>query len=417
MAIKLPYGFDTYRPRAESEYLDVKICEMPAGVEVDFMYNSLAVASDDRLYLGTCRTDGSAHILRYDPRRSQIEDVADMDEAIGDHRRGHDRHGKIHGRFFEGRDGWIYGGTHMDIALPFYGNFYDPHHYAGGHWFRLDPASGRIEDLGIPRPGEGLLTYTMDVENGILYGVTWPSGYLYSYEVASGQSRNLGRTAVHLGRFILCLSDGTVFYGLKDGFIGRYRRGETCIKSLPQRIPLCLSPIDWLWRKGALQCAIEWEKNRSFVAFAGNPYLMTVRENGALDVKEYPCFKNGIYSTFELAISYDRKVYYSNTHWGEPPLHAGRLYRLDPESGENELVGQFRCGKLTDFRHISGGAISRDGRTLYYFALVPKELRDRPDLTFERLNIENSQFARGKHTTYWPREYFKPVLVICRLAN
>ncbi|MBU1856957.1 MAG: SMP-30/gluconolactonase/LRE family protein, partial [Verrucomicrobia bacterium] len=176
-------------------------------------------------------------------------------------------------------------------------------------------------------------------------------------------------------------------------------------------------PIDWLWRKGALQCAIEWEKNRSFVAFAGNPYLMTVRENGALDVKEYPCFKNGIYSTFELAISYDRKVYYSNTHWGEPPLHAGRLYRLDPESGENELVGQFRCGKLTDFRHISGGAISRDGRTLYYFALVPKELRDRPDLTFERLNIENSQFARGKHTTYWPREYFKPVLVICRLAN
>ena len=378
------------------------------------MYNSFSVASDGKLYMGTCCTYGSAHILRYDPEEDKISDLVNVDEAIGDHRRGFDQQGKIHGRFFE-CDGMLYGATHMDIATPVYGNFYDEGRYAGGHWFRLDPKTNKVEDLGVQRPGEGILTYTMDVGRGVLYGVTWPSGYLYSFDVRSGRSRNLGRTGIHLSRFILAMSDGTVFCSMKDGFIGRYRFGDDCVESLPCRIPLSLSDIDWVWRKGVLQCGVEWEENRSFVAFAGNPVRVSWDADGNCAQEDFPLFKNGVYSTFELAISADRKILYTHCEWSEPPCFGGRLFQFDPANGRNELLGYMRCGDLRDLRHLGGGAISNDKRALYYHALVPKDMADRADLTYAKLVEEGDRFAKGLSDTTWIKKYFKPALVICKL--
>lgn len=415
MSTLIPFGSENFFTRDNIEYIDVEIREMPP--DIDVTYNSFNVAGDGRLYMGTCRIFGSAHILCYDPRKDKIEVVANMDEALNDHKRGYDKQGKIHGRLFEGKDGKLYGATHMDIATPVYGNFYSASRYPGGHWIRLDPESWKIEDLGIPKEGEGILTNTMDVENNILYGITWPSGYLYSYDIDSGISRNLGRTSIHLSRFILCMSDGTLFYAMKDGFIGRYRKGEDCIRSLPNKIPLRLSAHDWLWRKGALQCAIEWEKGKSFVAFAGNPIMVSREDDDTYSVKHYPFFKNGIYSCFELVKAKDNKIYYSNHEYGEPFSHSGRLFRFDPESGLNELVGYMRCGELHDFRHIAGGAISPDGNSLYYSALVPRNMVDRIDLTAEIISYENALYAKGELDDIWLRKHFKPVLVICRLNN
>ena len=414
MSRLLPYGSENYLPREEIEYLDVEIRDMPPGIDVDVMYNSFSVAGDGKLYMGTCCTFGSSHILCYDPETDRISDIADMDDAIGDHRRGFDRQGKIHGRLFEW-EGLLYGATHMDIATPVYGNYYDPKRYAGGHWFRMDPKTHKIEDLGIQRQGEGILTYTMDTGRGILYGVTWPSGYLYSFDVRSGLSRNLGRTSIHLSRFILSMSDGTVFYNMKDGMLGRYRFGDDCIESLPCGIPLCLSDIDWVWRKGVLQCAVEWDKDRSFIGFAGNPVLVSWDDDGICSTKQFPLFKSGIYSTFELAVSSDRKIFYSHCDWSEPYSFTGRLFRFDPADGRNEILGYMRCGDLHDIRHIAGGAISNDRRSLYYHALVPKDMTDRFDLTYEKLNAEGALFAKGLVDSIWLKKYFKPVLVICKV--
>lgn len=415
MSVKLKYGAENFLPEGEIEYFDVELSELPEGVDVDVMYNSFSVASDGRLYMGTCRTLGSGHILRYDPACGKVEDVANLDEAIGDFRNGHDRQGKIHGGFFEHGDGYLYGATHMDIATPVYGNYYDEHRYAGGHWFRLDQRTGRLEDLGISRPGEGILTYTMDRVRGVLYGVTWPSGYLYSFDIKTCVSRNLGRTGIHLSRFIHSMSDGTVFCSMKDGFIGRYRPGYDCIESTSCRIPLRIGERDWSWRRGVMQCAAEQEPNKSFVAFAGNPALVSLDSDGGCYMRSFPLFKEGIYSCFELAVSDDKCVYYSHCEWGGSPSLSGRLFRFDPSSGENEIVGYMRCGGLCDFRHISGGAMSPDKRTLYYHALVPKDMENRFDLTHAKLAEENDLFARGLVDEIWMRKYFKPVLVICKI--
>ena len=76
-----------------------------------------------------------------------------------------------------------------------------------------------------------------------------------------------------------------------------------------------------------------------------------------------------------------------------------------------------RCGELHDFRHIAGGAISPDGNSLYYSALVPRNMVDRIDLTAESLSYENALYAKGELDDIWLRKHFKPVLVICRLNN
>lgn len=417
MAMELPFGSENYAQKEEDiEYIDVEIRELPEDIEVDIMYNSFGMGDDDKLYMGTCCTFGSAYILCYDSIKDKIEVVANMDEVINDYRNGYDRQGKIHGPLFLNKNGKIYGTTHQDIGIPYYGNFYDPGQYLGGHWFCFDPNTWQVEDLGLGKEGEGFLTNTLDIQGNILYAVTWPGGYLYSYDINSGVSRNLGRTSIHLSRFMLCMSDGTVYYSMKDGYLGRYQRGEDCIKSIPYKIQ---PPEETNQLSGnvVLQCAVEWEKRKSFIGFAGNPFLMSKEGNDKYSLEYYHLFKKGIYSCFELVVDRERKIYYSHCEWGEPPLHSARIFRFDPETGVNEMVGYMRCGQLRDIRHICGGAVSKDGSTLYYHALIPKDMRDRNDLTRNRLREEDGLFKLGEMETLWVRKYFKPVLVIYKIKQ
>jgi len=58
----------------------------------------------------------------------------------------------------------------------------------GGHLMAVSTdATGNpiVKDLGIPVPGEGIFSLTIDTKRAFLYGVTWPTGIFFRYSLAT----------------------------------------------------------------------------------------------------------------------------------------------------------------------------------------------------------------------------------------
>jgi hypothetical protein len=78
--------------------------------------------------------------------------------------------------------------------------------YAGGHLLRYTPANDErkpiridvkcaVEDLGVPVPGEGIYTLAIDRPGGLIAGISYPSGKIFSYSIAEKKFRNNGSAA------------------------------------------------------------------------------------------------------------------------------------------------------------------------------------------------------------------------------
>ncbi|HOM59235.1 MAG TPA: hypothetical protein PK770_05155 [Kiritimatiellia bacterium] len=67
--------------------------------------------------------------------------------------------------------------------------------YPGGHILTYDLKSGAFEDLGLAQGREAILSMSMDARRGVLYGITWPIGSFFRYDVGKRTLRNLGPVA------------------------------------------------------------------------------------------------------------------------------------------------------------------------------------------------------------------------------
>lgn len=410
----MPFGSKPFVDEKEMEFVEVEVKEFPASAEMDVSYSTYLVAGDDRLYLGTCRQGGSAHLLAYDPKQDKILDLANMDEVIPDFSRGYARHGKVHTPLCEGDDGKIYGATHMDISFPFWSSFYDPHGYAGGHWFCYDPKSNTCTDLGLAISKEGILTMAMDKKRQILYGISWPRGYLLSYDIRTGITKNRGRASVFLSRFILCMSDGTVFFTGRNGHIATYHPDNEFVENLPIRLEREEAPDSQTFGQDIVfTTPLEWKPNGNFFAFILSEGIMTKYARGFFKydlvdktVKYYNFFDRGIYVNAQMVIASDKKIYYAlpANAGASGPNRCGRIFRFSPETETNELVGYMRSrGNTYQLSHLSGGAIGLND-TMYWFALTPRDTKA-GYMTFEQF-----YGCTGFRAT-------KPVLIIYKPAK
>ena len=64
--------------------------------------------------------------------------------------------------------------------------------YQGGHIFSFDPATNKSNDLGIIARGQGINCIAIDSIRGKIYGVTYPAGHLFSYDIESLIVRDIG---------------------------------------------------------------------------------------------------------------------------------------------------------------------------------------------------------------------------------
>jgi hypothetical protein len=204
-------------------------------------YNGIGAASDGKVYyvLSSTRYDVGAQMYSFDPRTQEIRHLADLTEACGEKGQNTVVQGKSHVNFVES-DGRLYFATHIGyytiidgmekMGVPPEG--WRP--YPGGHLLTYDLKSGTLTDLGIAPEREGILTMNMDVARGRIYGITWPTGRFFRYDVATGVWKDFGpvseegESGTGPTYRTLCRSiavnpdDGSAYFTVSTGEILRY---------------------------------------------------------------------------------------------------------------------------------------------------------------------------------------------------
>jgi len=97
--------------------------------------------------------------------------------------------------------------------------------YEGGHLFSFDPATKKMDDLGIVARGQGINCIAIDSVRGKIYGVTYPAGHLFSLDIKTKAVKDFGEVMTpwrvkDLGRVswrgvpkVLMIDDaGTVYF-------------------------------------------------------------------------------------------------------------------------------------------------------------------------------------------------------------
>lgn len=117
---------------------------------------------------------------------------------------------KIH-RSLVQDDGVIYGATaclHGDLERL---------EAPGGKLFRYDPATKEYEVLSVPIPHEYIQTIGMDHKRKVVYGDSYPLGLIWSYDLKTKETKDLGRA--NLGDGAFCDDEGNLW-----GTIGQQRQ-------------------------------------------------------------------------------------------------------------------------------------------------------------------------------------------------
>ena len=258
----------------------------PGFLVGDSNYHSMAAASDGKIHF-TLDTHDSNYGCRYytfDPKTEKMKLVGKLDKVLNEDARKHIPQGKIHVPLVE-HDGKIWFATHTSFyqgGLPGTDSG-DKIPHSGGHFMSYDLKSGRFKDLACSLPSEGIITMAMDKQNEILYGLTWPSGILLSYDIAKddlrcwGGVQGRGEWGHHpwewdrICRTLGVDPEGHVYGSDMDGRVWKYDRGQTrrvtYIEGLDlTRVPFTQSSEETM--KGDFQhCwrAIEWNpKTESF---------------------------------------------------------------------------------------------------------------------------------------------------------
>ncbi|MCK4827643.1 hypothetical protein KA005_68580, partial [bacterium] len=163
-------------------------------------YNGISAASDGKIYYVLCSEsiEIGAQMYVFVPGTEKISHLGDLTEVCGEKELKAIPQGKCHVSFFEYM-GKLYFGTHTGYykregdkeasgdAPP----GYKP--YQGGHVLTYDLKTGKYEDLGVAPKREGIIALTMDTVRGRVYCITWPTGYIFRYDVTTDEMEELGK--------------------------------------------------------------------------------------------------------------------------------------------------------------------------------------------------------------------------------
>jgi len=162
-------------------------------------YNGLSSASDGKIYYVLCSQlmDVAGQMYSLDPASGKTEHLGDLTEICGEKDMKAVAQGKSHVNFIES-NGKLYFATHLGYysiidgmektGVPTAG--YNA--YKGGHLLAYDMKTKTFEDLGIGPNKEGIITMNMDTQRGLIYGLSWPTGILFRYDVAKKEMKDLG---------------------------------------------------------------------------------------------------------------------------------------------------------------------------------------------------------------------------------
>ena len=313
-------------------------------------YNGMSAASDGKIYyvLSSQSIDIGGKMYSFDPATGKTALCGDLTEACGEKGLKTIVQGKSHVKFVESA-GKLYFATHIGyysmvdgmekMGIPPAGY----KEYPGGHLLAYDLKTGKYQDLAVAPHKEGILTMNMDTKRGIIYGITWPTGYFFRYDMAKNELQDLGSMA----------GDG------ENGFGNKFR---TVCRSIA--VDLEDGAAYFTTSEGTI-----------YRCRAGSNKLEALEENMKKDYF-------GLYDPSSPGhMGYNwRQVVYSPTDKCFYGVHgnSGYLFKFDPKAEKIEVLDRLtsdiskRSGMFDQFSYgYLGFEISADKRTLYYLTGAP----------------------------------------------
>jgi len=153
---------------------------------------ALVVAPDGRIYGAT--SGERSHLFLLDPQRGYVEPLGRLADAK-----------VVHHSLVVDQNGDVYIGTALAVDDGAQGY----QHYSGGHLLKYVPADDRgrngiridkpcpVVDVGIPLKGQGIYALAIDRPRGVIYGLTYPDGEFFSYQIQHGVVKIHGRVATN----------------------------------------------------------------------------------------------------------------------------------------------------------------------------------------------------------------------------
>ena len=164
-------------------------------------YNGMSMASDGRLYyiLSSDQHSIGGRMFRFDPANEEIKFLGDLTDLCGEANKACIAQGKSHVLFYEYQNK-LYFSTHVGFYQLIDGMDRLPEQapegydlYPGGHILSYDLSQETFEDLAIIPNGEGVVSMCMDKKRGTIFGITWPKGQFFCYQVHEKKLSLLGK--------------------------------------------------------------------------------------------------------------------------------------------------------------------------------------------------------------------------------
>ena len=164
-------------------------------------YNAMSMASDGCLYyvLSSDKLDVGGQMFRFNPSSEEIKHLGDLNVICGQSDKKCIAQGKSHVLFYEYQQK-LYFATHVGYYQLIDGMDRLPEQaphgfdlYPGGHILSYDLSNESFEDLAIIPHGEGVVSMCMDTQRGNMFGITWPTGQFFTYQVKDKKLTLLGK--------------------------------------------------------------------------------------------------------------------------------------------------------------------------------------------------------------------------------
>lgn len=197
----------------------LKSFEYPGGKKDDSMWSGMYTAKSGKIYIGLCTHADAANFYEFDPATEKMEHIADLTIFKGERGDGVRTSGKIHVVFVEDNEGNIYFGDFCEDNGP---ECIDPSSYRGAHWFKYEPGTKNLTNIGMISENSGLLGMTIDQERRRLYGLG-EDGHLYMYDMDKHITVDKGRVDDwDICRTIVADDEGNVYGSFPVNSIWKY---------------------------------------------------------------------------------------------------------------------------------------------------------------------------------------------------
>ncbi len=298
--------------------------------------------------------NGNSYVYEYDPETKTLRLTADLQSAVEGFQPTDYGFGKVHGRINEGADGFLY-------FASYWGTTRSDENYVGDRFFRYDPGTDALTDLGVPAQGYGFPSTNLWAEGLIFYAEAFekqstPYNVSFlAYDLVNQQVTFFGgHEGSRYGRAFFVDAEGSAYFN---------NGGASLVKYDPRTSEL--TPVAGAMPGSNLRQVTRPDANGSMYATAEDTLQLFRFDPGSGEFTTITALERDT-----AAMDLDptgRYLYYtpgSHNRYGNNPL-----IQLDLSTGEKRIITTLQDYIAPTYGHNLGGSynltVSPDGRVVY----------------------------------------------------